>query len=383
MASSPNAKGPLLSPEDLAAHSQTLEVLFAMWSGDEELIIDEVNSNAIQSLAKYLTLPVNTLGDAQSQAVKDSLPASVAFAIVVDPFAGDDAARQAKERKLTLDVMLPLRRAEAESSTSKGDTARRPRLSLRTATWLSRSDQDELSRRLKASAEADDEEEDGASRVMAAVEDLSEAVLSSPSMSAATSSADESKQSSPFSTSGAQASLPRYVLRTWHHLPSLSTKEKRDDLVSYAQAVRHKPDPSSPSQAWPLTGFVLAGKPGLVVLECPLPSPSSPVEEGQATPRPSSTSLLAATQTIDSYWSSIKSTSWGDIPSGHKKVSETLREEGVTRAFEDMREITGTEEVGGKEAMRGGWRNDMSKIEGWLKTRGAGGRLREALGADW
>ncbi|KAH8825231.1 DUF1115 domain protein [Flagelloscypha sp. PMI_526] len=138
------------------------------------------------------------------------------------------------------------------------------------------------------------------------------------------------------------------IIRTWFLLPSLSTKSKRQDLVTYAQSFE-------------MTGIILAGKPGLVILE-----------------HPSATSF-------DSYWSNIKSTSWADIPSSHKKVSERLREDAVHRAFEDMREMTRDKELGGQEALVGakGNRNDMGGLEAWLEKKGLGGRMQKVLGADW
>lgn len=70
--------------------------------------------------------------------------------------------------------------------------------------------------------------------------------------------------------------------RVWFWFPSLSTREKRRDLVEYAATYR-------------LTGFVLAGKPGLLCLE-------------------------GGGKAVDRYMAAIKSESWGDIPSYQKKV---------------------------------------------------------------
>lgn len=154
----------------------------------------------------------------------------------------------------------------------------------------------------------------------------------------------------PTPTGGSQMIASSKVLRTWHLLPSLSTKEKRLDMVRYAQSCRP-----------PMTGIVLAGKPGLVILEHP------------------------SSATIDAYWSDIKSKSWADIPSSHKKVSERLRETDVERAFEEMREMTRDAELGGMEAMSGmrGNRNDMGFLEVWLEKVGLGGRLQRVLGSEW
>ncbi|OCF44125.1 hypothetical protein I317_02079 [Kwoniella heveanensis CBS 569] len=69
--------------------------------------------------------------------------------------------------------------------------------------------------------------------------------------------------------------------RVWFWFPTLSTREKRDDLVNYANEMA-------------LTGFVLAGKPALLCVEGP-------------------------GYMVDKYMSRIKSESWSDIPSNHKK----------------------------------------------------------------
>lgn len=308
--------------------------------------------------------------------LRDALPGSIDFGLLVDPFTGTASAGT---RRLTLGVSLPLRRDSDGSGSGSGSgvTAKKPRpstprLTLRRAEWLTRQNQDELRQRARLD-EIASEEEDGASIVMTAVENLSEAAVEMDESGAFAQegNAESNAGAGTFSPPSSAESLSPLVFRTWHHLVSLSTKEKRQDLVSYAMATTQGTPPQ------PLTGFVLAGKPGLVVLEYPLPCD----DDGDAAAR--ATAIRDATSTIDSYWSSIKSRSWADIPAGHKKVTETHREEYVPRAFYDMREMTGAEEIGGKEAMRGGWRNDMSKVEQWLKTKGIGGRLRDVLGADW
>jgi len=123
------------------------------------------------------------------------------------------------------------------------------------------------------------------------------------------------------------------LVRVWFYFPSLSTREKRQHMVDWAPS-------------YLLTGFVLAGKPGLLCLE-------------------------GSALNIDAYMNEIKTVSWGDIPSHQKKVSERYRETGteVTRAFEGMIEITDL--VGERHGQRQN-RGDMAAIEAWLKERGLG-----------
>ncbi|KAJ5618475.1 hypothetical protein N7528_006586 [Penicillium herquei] len=125
------------------------------------------------------------------------------------------------------------------------------------------------------------------------------------------------------------------MVRVWFYFPSLSTREKRDDMVNLAPS-------------YSLTGFVLAGKPGVLCLE-------------------------GGSTDIDSYMSFIKTHSWGDIPSHQKKVSERFRETtDIQRVFSGMEEITGSlGERGGQRANRG----DMQAFEAWLGSKG----LQEAF----
>ncbi|EEU46713.1 uncharacterized protein NECHADRAFT_35849 [Fusarium vanettenii 77-13-4] len=128
-------------------------------------------------------------------------------------------------------------------------------------------------------------------------------------------------------------STDKSTVRVWFYFPSISTRAKRDDLVNY-------------SPTYGLTGFLLAGKPGILCLE-------------------------GGSQAIDDFMKFIKTESWGDIPAHHKKVSERYREDGpdVKRAFVDMQEITDT--VGEKRGERAN-RSDMRAIEAWLNEKGVG-----------
>ncbi|KXS95440.1 hypothetical protein AC578_4709 [Pseudocercospora eumusae] len=136
------------------------------------------------------------------------------------------------------------------------------------------------------------------------------------------------RQESSISAANANASS-QPIVRVWFYFPSISTREKRDDIVRYG-----------PSYA--LSGFLLAGKPGILCLE-------------------------GAAQDIDDYMTFIKTESWGDVPSQHKKVSERYREtQNVVRSFEGMQEITDQLEKRGERSNRG----DMKALESWLGQRG-------------
>jgi hypothetical protein len=130
------------------------------------------------------------------------------------------------------------------------------------------------------------------------------------------------------------------LVRVWFYLQSLSTRSKRDDMVNWAPGYN-------------LTGFVLAGKPGILCLE-------------------------GAARDIDAYMSEIKTKSWSDIPSHQKKISERYREEGtsVKRVFPDMREVTGEISKGGHRGNRG----EMGEVRALFQEVGLDEVFSEVLG---
>lgn len=127
------------------------------------------------------------------------------------------------------------------------------------------------------------------------------------------------------------------LVRVWFYFPSISTRSKRDDFIKFASL-------------YGLTGFLYAGKPGLLCVE-------------------------GGSQSIDDYMKFIKTESWGDIPAHHKKVSERYRES-ATRVFPDMTEITNS--VGERRGQRAN-RGDMKALEEWLTERGLGEALTKVL----
>jgi hypothetical protein len=129
------------------------------------------------------------------------------------------------------------------------------------------------------------------------------------------------------------------LVRVWFYFPSISTRSKRDDFIIHAPSYH-------------LTGFLYAGKPGLLCVE-------------------------GGSQSIDDYMKWIKTESWGDIPAHHKKVSERYREtKDVGRVFTDMTEIT--DMVGERRGQRAN-RGDMKAMEEWLTERGLGEAFAKVL----
>ncbi|KAJ3054819.1 hypothetical protein HK097_000744 [Rhizophlyctis rosea] len=151
-----------------------------------------------------------------------------------------------------------------------------------------------------------------------------------------------SSTSNPSSQSQSQSNTNEF-LREWYYLPSLSTKSKRQDLVTYALS-------------YSLTGFVTPGKPGILCVEGPAAN-------------------------IPLYISDIKTISWADIPPGHKKISAMHSERftvdggaggGGKDPFKGLRKFDGMTEVTFDLHGSRGNRNSLGQLEEFLKGKGVG-----------
>ncbi|KAM3506565.1 hypothetical protein MY11210_007506 [Beauveria gryllotalpidicola] len=202
------------------------------------------------------------------------------------------------------------------------DEAPPARIRLQQPSWMSKAEANHLTAELP-------KEDD----LFATIDNITAAAAAAAA--AATSYLSQAQaHSAATSSSSAPSQATEALTRVWFYFPSISTRCKRDDLV------RHAP-------AYGLTGFLLAGKPGILCVE-------------------------GGAQAVDDYMRYIKTESWGDIPAHHKKVSERYRQPGLAaRAFAGMREITGELERRGERANR----NDMRALEAWLGERG----LRDAF----
>ena len=268
----------------------TIDLLTAMFPTPGELDIPASTAEYIDRLRNWCEDP--------SSATPDT-PARLDLAVRL-PIPSSDQTIQ-------VNITVPLQHTDPET-----DLDEPPPLSytLRQPSWLSRAE--------LASISADMPTDDILSAFQY-IQDTACAHLTSPT-----------SISTPNPNQSTQPTQP--LIRAWFYFPSLSTREKRDDLVRTAPS-------------YTLTGFVLAGKPGVLCLE------------GES-PR------------IDAYMKYIKTHSWGDIPSHQKKVSERFRQtEAVERVFADMQEITDSlGERSGQRANRG----DMQALEAWLGARGLG-----------
>ncbi|TID22644.1 hypothetical protein E2P81_ATG01770 [Venturia nashicola] len=283
----------------MEAQLSTIELLAGMFPDADEISIPPETSTWTKLLSSEDPLPAPT-----------PLELSLSLNLNVGDVAVDEV------RHVLLNILVPLRYSDV-------DRAEPPslRYHLRQPDWLSRAQILEFS---SAMPQGD---------VFEAIEWIRE---EAPDRLVAKMKKDR--------TNSSQAE--EALVRVWFYFPSLSTREKRDDMVNFAPAYQ-------------LTGFVLAGKPGVLCLE-------------------------GTTGNIDAYMKYIKTHSWGDIPSYQKKVSERYRESlgkdegstGVQRVFDRMEEITGVlGDRGGARANRG----DMKALETWLKDRGLGEAFEKVI----
>lgn len=285
----------LILPVDIMeSQLSTIDLLAAMFPSQGELEIPESTSQCIEKLRDWCQ---------SSETTPSGVPSSILLTVCL-PIAGG-------EKMIQVSISIPVQSDNPEIEQP-------PPLSylLRQPDWMSKAEVAELA----ASMPQED--------VFEAFEYVQEQALNL---------LETRKQNLNFSkTEGTMGSNSGPIVRVWFYFQSLSTREKRNDLVNYAAS-------------YSLTGFVLAGKPGVLCLE-------------------------GASTDIDAYMKFIKTHSWGDIPSHQKKVSERFREtEGVKRVFSGMEEITDSlGERSGQRANRG----DMQALEAWLRARG----LQEAFG---
>ena len=349
---------PILPPEELASVVGAIELLSAMWSGRDELHLSPADESSIKLLADYLQLPLEELGSAAAVQVKEQIGDEVVLGLTVRP---DPSSNESGSDKgvggVRVEVGFRLR----------GKSAVRMWVSAQHApSWLGRGGVDELNALLaRAVTEEGEGEEDTVGTVLNAIEAVSEYLLTCDT------AASPAQTQAQLQEPNAQKEAT-WVHRTWYYLPSLSTPSKRKDICDLAST-------SNP----PLTGFLLAGKPGLIVIEFPLPTPTPPTSttsSGGDRGGVSAEQTRAASLAMDAFWSTIKTTSWRDIPPSHKKISERLSEPCTPRSFSGFTDVTDDPEV--ERGAERGRKSDLSKLIRWLDAKGINGKwaLERCLG---
>lgn len=280
--------------ENVAPRLDQIELLRAMYPSEGEMYIDQGTEAMLSDARTWCE---------NESAPRPRMPALVTLALSLP--ISTEAAQEI--RILLLNLEMPLAPVEPVAA----DIPREGRLRV-SAAWLTKA---------QAARLQDDMPEDDILSAIEHVRARASEYLTSLNQSVTVSD-----------DGGTEAEV-----RAWFYFPSISTREKRDDLVNHAPSYK-------------LTGFLLAGKPGVLCLE------------GEA-------------QRIDDFMKFIKTESWGNIPSGHKKVSEVLRETCTERSFTGMEEITDILEKRGERSNR----PDMKALERWLGERGLGETFAKVL----
>ncbi|KAI8152707.1 hypothetical protein KHU50_011388 [Colletotrichum sp. SAR 10_65] len=259
-----------LLPPDLIEHQiGQIDLLMAMYPTEDEVTLDKDSSNLLDALKSDLET-----GSSNSSSLRKSPPSVTLLLNLSIP--------DSEDKTLPLDITVPFSHTEPATP----DDPPHIKVRIQQPPWLSRAATTTLNALIP-------EDEDLFSTI--------EAIAASTSAhlsQAAEEAAAAATPSDPLASGGGP------LVRVWFYFPSISTRSKRDDFIIHAPRYR-------------LTGFLYAGKPGLLCLEGP-------------------------SQNVDDYMRFIKTESWGDIPAHHKKVSERHREvgDGVERVFADMTEIT-------------------------------------------
>ncbi|KAF9882266.1 duf1115 domain protein [Colletotrichum karsti] len=292
-----------LLPIDLIEHQiGQIDLLMAMYP--DTVTFENDSSSFLEIARKYVEE-----GTAPDPAKLSKGPPTVTLLFKL-------AIPEHQDKALHLDISVPFSYSQPEDAP---EDPPRIRVRIQQPPWMNRASTSHLNSQIP--------EEEDLFGTIESITDAASAFLSSAAAAAAEEPPAE------------QNTAPGPLVRVWFYFPSISTRSKRDDFVIHAP--RHH-----------LTGFLYAGKPGLLCVEGP-------------------------SRDIDDYMRFIKTESWGDIPAHHKKVSERHREvAGVRRVFADMQEIT--DSVGERRGQRAN-RGDMKAVEGWLVERGLGDAFAKVL----
>lgn len=276
-----------------------IDLLMAMYEPDGAISMDEISSSTMREMRSWC--------ESDEDAPPNSANTTISLLLNVMLDAGETDLQGRYSLGLELSVPIAF---HIQSNTPSEPPSDPPKIRcrIRKPTWMHKAQASQIS-------DAMGSEED----ILAVIDNVKEAA------SALLTESFLEKDDK------VQTSIQEAPIRVWFYFPSISTRAKRDDIIKYAPT-------------YGLTGFLLAGKPGILCLE-------------------------GISQAIDDYMRFIKTESWGDIPSQHKKVSERHRETGpaVERLFPDMQEITTL--VGERRGERAN-RSDMKALEAWLEAQG-------------
>lgn len=253
------------------AQVETLDLCESLFPLEGELQLSPITASSLPSLRAYesTTAPPGEL---------HQLPTELIFTINLILTREFDSL----DFPLSLSVVLSLSSTSTEPPMAQ--------LTLHQPPWLSRSAHDLLSTSLQSLTAKAEPSSGNSELILDAVERLRE----------------QARDALPKEREKSLEKEKEEEWRVWFVLTSLSTREKRDDMVgagrrtliiSFELRTRAKSTCSQVNWApeYNLTGFVLAGKPALLVLE-------------------------GTVKNINTYMNEIKAKSWADIPSFQKKV---------------------------------------------------------------
>ncbi|KAI0133811.1 hypothetical protein BJ170DRAFT_176035 [Xylariales sp. AK1849] len=271
-----------------------IDLLMAMYPVEGAFVIDEASTRVLEAFR-------DSCASGQVE-ISPGLPYGVSLLLALE--VEEEVA--AVPKSLQLDINVPFSYNSDDNTTPNEPP--HPRIRLRQPSWMSKAEVAQLT--------ADIPEDEDLFATIEHIKDAASLRMSLTRMSMTTRSVPG--DSAP-------------IIRVWFYFPSISTRSKRDDLIIHAPI-------------YGLTGFLLAGKPGILCLE-------------------------GTSQSVDDYMKFIRTESWGDIPAHHKKVSERFRqtETGLRRVFDGMQEITDT--IGDRRGERAN-RSDMKALEAFLAEKG-------------
>lgn len=296
----------VLTKDLMALQLGQVDLLMAMYASDNAISVDNTSSDLIEILRDWSESDEERVPQLSQECINLLLTLEISHPDL--PSDGPES--------LQLSLSVPVVNTDQASGSSIESDQPEIKVRIQQPAWMSRSEVAKLN--------TDIPNED----ILSIIEWVKET---------ASESLKTSKQQNMV---GNASTIGNAMVRVWFYFPSISTRSKRDDLVNCAPS-------------YGLTGFLLAGKPGVLCLE------------GDPT-------------AIDDFMKFIKTESWGDIPSHHKKVSERYREmgSGIERAFFGMQEIT--DMIGERRGERAN-RNDMKALEAWLQDYGLGAAFEKVL----
>ncbi|BGP34799.1 hypothetical protein JCM10296v2_006622 [Rhodotorula toruloides] len=315
---------PLLPLELLALQLESFELAQSLFPLPGELELEQETAVILPSLRRWIT-EGHTPYDGDMDVGRDAvLPTNdIAFSVTLEVTS---AANPASIHTLVLAIRLPLTKP-LDFAHTLADGSPAATIRLQQPPWMSRTTHDGLAASLPSCNPSTFTS--NTDLLLHTIDFLRDKVASVIPLSSEPTPTDTPKKAD------------ESEFRVWLWFPSLSTREKRDDIVNWAPE-------------YGLTGFVLAGKPALLCLE-------------------------GTESNVQTYLAEIKAKSWADIPSFQKKISERYRtlllplstpstDPTAHRIFTTMDEITSLIPRTGQRGNRG----EMGEVRDFLETKGLG-----------